>query len=196
MEITWRVQTTSSLARARPASTPDPAESIRDKIRYLPEYNALVCTQHATALQSLDTHLRDKHGVHANVRSQLVAEYEQQAWAQTVDAIVHPTSWRPPIEALGAPLDGLLCHRKTQHQLGWSSKDSLYTPVSVQTFFQKPALRRYFLVQIDDGRARVPNPSADQVVQAQLASWAETQKANAAAAQLVQADVAKTDWTA
>lgn len=204
MEITWRVQPTYSQARARPASTPDVAESIRDAIRYLPEYNSLVCTQHATALQNLDTHLRDKHGVHANARSQLVVEYQQQAWAQTVDAIVHPTSWRPPIEAieaLGAPLDGLLCvegdcdfitvHVDAMRKQGQPVHACLGTDVFPEArpppLLSCPSRRRP-----GTGAQPLRRPGGAGLV-GQLGRDA---KANAAAAQLVQADVAKTDWTA
>jgi hypothetical protein len=198
---------------ARPHHPPASIEAIKDTIRYLREYNVLVCKQHATAIQNLDAHLRDQHAIARKLREEIVRSY-QHKWAQCQEDIKTPAPLGLLIDELGAPLDGLQCaeedcnfitvnqdglrkHRKSVHNLAWSAKDStVYTKVKVQTFFQKSALRQYFLVDAGDnnnGRS-IPLEVAD-VVKERLAEWQQTQHAHEERAQVMDAQVAKTDKT-
>jgi hypothetical protein len=198
---------------ARPHRPPASIEAIKDTIRYLREYNVLVCKQHATAIQNLDAHLRDQHAIARKLREEIVRSY-QHKWAQCREDIKTPAPLGLLIDELGAPLDGLQCaeedcnfitvnqdglrkHRKSVHNLAWSAKDStVYTKVKVQTFFQKSALRQYFLVDAGDnnnGRS-IPLEVAD-VVKERLAEWQQTQHAYKERAQVMDAQVAKTDKT-
>jgi hypothetical protein len=201
---------------------PPPAliTAIKDPIYYLREYNVLVCKQHVTAIQNLDAHLRDQHAIAHKLRDEIVGSY-QHRWVQRREDIKTPAPLGPPIDELGAPLDGLQCaeedcgfitinqdglrkHRKSVHNLAWSAKDSTaYTEVTVQTFFQKSALRRYFLVDArddnnddddDDDDPSIPREVVD-VVKERLAEWQLTQRAHEERAQVMDAHVAKTDKT-
>ena len=66
----------------------------------------------------------------------------------------------------------------------------------MQTFFQKSALRRYFLVNARDNNndPSIPREVVD-VVKERLAEWQRTQHAHEERAQVIDAHVAKTDKT-
>jgi hypothetical protein len=87
---------------------PASIEAIKDTIRYLREYNVLVCKQHATATQNLDAHLRDQHAIARKLREEIVRSY-QHKWAQCREDIKTPALLGLLIDELGAPLDGLQC---------------------------------------------------------------------------------------
>jgi hypothetical protein len=152
---------------ARLQSLPASIEVTKDMICYLGKYNVLVCKQHATAIQNLDAHLHDQHAITCKLWEELVGSY-QHRWAQHQEDIKTPAPLGPSIDKLGVPLDGLQCaeedcdfitvnqdrlqkHCKSMHNLAWSTKDrTVYTKVKVQTFFQKSAMRQYFLVDAGD----------------------------------------------
>jgi hypothetical protein len=205
---------TPAATTARPHRPPASIEAIKDTICYLREYNVLVCKQHATAIQNLDAHLRDQHAIARKLREEIVGSY-QHRWAQRREDIKTPAPLGPLIDELGAPLDGLQCaeedcdfitinqdglrkHRKSVHNLAWSAKDSTaYTEVKVQTFFQKSALRRYFLVNARDSNNNNPSIPREvvDVVKERLAEWQLNQHAHEERAQVMDAHVAKTDKT-
>jgi hypothetical protein len=66
----------------------------------------------------------------------------------------------------------------------------------MQTFFSKPALRRYFLVSAVDSSCNqsTPHEVAD-VVEKRLAKWKATQQVHQEKAQVIGMEVAKTDKT-
>jgi hypothetical protein len=174
MEFCWdsRPPAATAAPAARntrlPAAPAPPARSsakaILDIIVYLSNYRVLVCKEHKTAIRNLDAHLRDHHAIPGTRRREILEGYNYCTWIQEPQEINHPAPLSLPIQELGAPLDALQCveeecyfvtvnidrlrkHRKSAYSLPWSSKGSApYQKVKVQTFFSKPALRRYFVV--------------------------------------------------
>ncbi|RYP28637.1 hypothetical protein DL767_007119 [Monosporascus sp. MG133] len=70
-----------------------------------------------------------------------------------------------------------------------------YKTLILQTFFKGRALRRYFIVHVEENsEPSAPREVAD-VVQAQLARWEEAKKTEEEKAQIMDAEVAKTDKT-
>jgi hypothetical protein len=46
-----------------------------DTFEYITEYEVLICTLHRTAVQGLQTHLRDTHGLDKKRRAPLLQKY-------------------------------------------------------------------------------------------------------------------------
>jgi len=192
--------------------------TVHETICYLHKYNVLVCKEHSTAIQNLDAHLRTHHAVASKLRKEIVASY-QEAWIQDPQDMQLPGVQEPPIPELGAPLDGFQCvetdcnwrtvnidelrkHRKKQHSLAWKGNSSAhqYKEVKMQTFFSKPALRRYFLVSAVDASQSSSTTLSTRcqtaaTVKEQLAEWDTTKQAHQEKAQIMDAEVAKTDKT-
>jgi hypothetical protein len=123
-----------------------------------------------------------------------------------------PAALSSPIEELRQPLDGLACEQdgcsfitinvytlriyaKKHHNIAWKGDTStLYKRVKVQTFFRTGGLQRYFVVRAADSRNAldVSREVAD-VVKERLAEWQLTQHAHEERAQVMDAQVAKTD---
>ena len=215
MEFVWTAHT--ELATASTRRAPQAAAStttIKEQIVYLLAYHVLVCKEHATAVQNIDTHLRVQHAVPPKRRAQIVTVFRQHGWAQQPEDVTLPAPLGPPIPELGPPLDGLHCaeddcdfltihqdalrkHRKREHNASWNSKDRVgYTAVKVQTFFQKHALRRYFVVHVSNENSQ-PSSTREEagVVEAQLANWKETRKKEEERAYVMEEEAAKTDKT-
>jgi hypothetical protein len=215
MEFVWTAHTelaTASTRRAPQAATS--TATIEEQIVYLPAYHVLVCKEHATAVQNIDTHLRVQHAVPPKRRAQIATVFRQHGWAQQPEDVTLPAPLGPPIPELGPPLDGLHCaeedcdfltvhqdalrkHRKRKHNASWNAKDGVgYTAVKVQTFFQKHALRRYFVVHASNDISQ-PSSTREEagVVEAQLANWKETRKKEEERAYVMEEEAAKTDKT-
>ncbi|KAI9882030.1 MAG: hypothetical protein M1823_006233, partial [Watsoniomyces obsoletus] len=180
---------------------------------YLHEYAVLVCLEHATGIQNLNSHLRDYHAVVAKERRAIV---EQYSWAtiEKADQVRLPLPMGRPIQELGKPLSGYQCtdadcdhisinkvgfqtHCRKDHKLRWIGNTSeFYTEVKVQTFFRTGGLQRYFVVNEADNE---DEPSAVVEVQDKvdklLASWSETKQLEEEKAQVMDAEAAKTDRT-
>jgi hypothetical protein len=87
-------------------------------------------------------------------------------------------------------------HRRSAHKLRWDKKDSTtYRKVNVQTFFRGRALRRYFIVHVEENCEPSALGEVADVVQAQLAQWEETRKMKEEKAQVMDAEAAKTNKT-
>lgn len=181
--------------------------------RYLHTYKVLVCLEHATGIQNLDSHLRDYHAVPAKERMTIVKKY---SWVviERADQVCLPASMGQPIQELGHPVNGLQCteadcdyisvnkgvfrkHCKKEHGLRWIGDTSeLYMNVKVQTFFRTGGLQRYFVVHAPDGN---DEPSAPAGVQGEvdrlLTNWKETKKSQEEKAQTMDVEAAKTDKT-
>ena len=126
-----------------------------------------------------------------------------------------PTAPGPPIKALGLPLDGLMCkqdrcsfitinidtlrmHVKGEHAVAWKGNTAaLYRRVKVQTFFCTSGLQRYFVVNTTNGNDNTPSMLREvaDVVSERLAEWKRTKDAHKEEAQVMDAQVAKTDKT-
>ena len=175
----------------------------------------LVCKEHATGIQNIDVHLRDQHSVASEERKSIVERCRQWQIAAPQDVEL-PAPLGPPIEALGEPLDVYQCritsncgfctankirmqkHCNNVHQTAWSSKDAtLCEKVKAQTFFRAGGLQRYFVVDAadsSDDAPCVPREVTD-VVSERLAEWKLTEHAHKEQAQVMDAEVAKTDKT-
>ena len=174
----------------------------------------LVCKEHATGIQNVDVHLRDQHGVASEERKSVVEHCRQWQIAAPQDVEL-PAPLGPPIEQLGEPLDVYQCritsdcgfctankirmqkHCNNAHQTAWSSKDvALCEKVKAQTFFRTGGLQRYFVVKVADNSRAPSNPhETTDVVRGRLAEWKLTKYAHEEKAQVMDADVAKTDKT-
>jgi superfamily II DNA helicase RecQ len=180
---------------------------------YLNEYMVLVCLEHATGIQNLDSHLRDYHVVPAKERRAVVEKYSGVA-IEKADQVRLPSPMGQPIQELGKPLSGFQCtevdcnyisinkvifqtHCKKEHGLRWIGDTSeLYTEVKVQSFFRTGGLQRYFVVNEPDS---TDEPSAPIEVKGEmdrlLAGWSETKLLEEEKAQIMDAEAAKTDKT-
>ena len=189
------------------------ASNVDKCFRYLHTYKVLICLEHATGIQNLDSHLRDYHAVPAKERTTIVKKY---SWVviETADQVCLPAPIGQPNQELGHPINGLQCtepncdyisvnkgafrkHGKKEHGLRWIGDTSeLYMNVKVQTFFRKGGLQRYFVVHAPDGN---DEPSAPAGVQGEvdrlLTKWKETKKSQEEKAQTMDAEAANTDKT-
>ncbi|KAF1934999.1 hypothetical protein EJ02DRAFT_428835 [Clathrospora elynae] len=188
-------------------------EAAKETIIYLSNYNVLVCKEHATAIQNLDAHLRSHHIVAGKLQKEIVESYQDE-WIRNPQDVTLPSPLGPPIQELGAPLEGFQCeeedchwitinidklqkHCKSKHGLSWrGNKRALTQKVMVQTFFRKRGLRRYFLVNTANCNPETSVPQeVAAVVGKQLADWKATQQIHNEEAQVMDAEAAKTDKT-
>ena len=88
-------------------------------------------------------------------------------------------------------------HCNNVHRTAWSSKDAkLCERVKAQTFFRAGGLQRYFVVKTADNNRVPPDPhEVTNVVSERLAEWKLTKHAHEEKAQVMDAQVAKTDKT-
>jgi hypothetical protein len=77
---------------------------------YLQRFRVLVCREHVTAVQNLESHLRDHHVVSASERRDIVAKYSGLRRKKPADVEL-PQAFGPPIKVLGDPLDGYRCEQ-------------------------------------------------------------------------------------
>lgn len=180
---------------------------------YLDEYQVLVCREHKTALQNLNTHLRVHHAVLAAERRAVIEKYRNLQIAKP-DKVQLPVAMGQPIKELGIPLDGFECaeyscnyftvnkvalqkHCKKEHKQPWKGDtETLFNNVKVQTFFQTPGLQRYFVVNEPTSNFSVSIPREQQEeVDRMLEEWKNTQQEHEAEAQVMDAEAAKTDKT-
>lgn len=147
--------------------------------RYSHKYKVLICLEHATGIQNLNSHLRDYHTVPAKERKAIVEKYSG-ATIEKADQVRLPLPMGQPIEELGEPKNGFQCieadcdyisinkdvfrrHCKDKHTQKWTGNTSeLYVEVRVQTFFPHGGLQRYFVVNNPDNNIE---PSAPAKVQ-------------------------------
>ena len=189
-------------------------ENSDETLCYLQKFKVLVCREHATAVQNLDTHLKDHHVVHVDDRKAIVAKYSG-LWMKKADEVELPRPYSPPFSILGDPLDAFQCdqdeckyitrndnvfrmHCREKHKITWKGKASkLFETVKVQTFFRTGGLQRYFVVAVPVERRGVNGLSADMKVEMDtlLRDWKSTQERHEAEMQVMDAEVAKTDKT-
>jgi hypothetical protein len=165
-------------------------------------------------VQNLDAHLQDHHNAPKKLRREILESYHSRAVLSPKEVVL-PSPLGPPIDELGAPLDGLQCkeadcsfitinidtmrmHRKKAHNLTWrGNSKALYQKVKVQTFFRAGGLQRYFVVRAaadSSGTLSVPCEAAN-VVKGRLSEWGLTKQEHEQRAQVMDAQVAKTDKT-
>ena len=175
---------------------------------YLQKFRVLVCREHATAVQNLESHLRDHHVVAAPERRDIVAKYGELRRRKPAEVAL-PQPLGPPIKVLGEPLDGYRCkqldcdyltvsekklkvHCLRIHSLSWrGDTGSLFEKVKVQTFFRAPGFQRYFIVRGLEEKVRESKAEVDTL----LAEWKITQTKHEEDMQVMGAEVAKTDKT-
>ena len=195
-------------------------EDVDKHFCYLRRYGVLFCKDHSTGVLNLSLHLRRFHSITSKQRIAITQHFYDQNYPITpAQDIALPAALSPPIEELGLPLDGLACkqdgcsfltismdalriHAKKQHSIAWKGNTAaLYTTgIKVQTFFKSGGLQRYFIV--DAGQIRssssttlsTRNPTTDTVKE-QLAEWDATKQVHKEKAQIMDAEVAKTDKT-
>ena len=218
MEFCWNAQppatSTATQHRKRPRASKITIDNVQDRFCYLERYQVLICKEHATGIQNVDVHLRDQHGVASEERKSIVEHCRQWQMAAPQDVEL-PAPLGPPIEQLGEPLDVYQCritsncgfctankirmqkHCNNVHQTAWSSKDvTLCEKVKAQTFFRTGGLQRYFVVKVaDNDRAPSDPHETTEVVRERLAEWKLTKHAQEEKAQVMDAEVAKTDKT-
>ena len=90
---------------SRSALTADTADNV---LHYEPEYKVLICKEHGYAVRNLCLHLRDAHTVSAEDRRLIVDKYAGLSLAKPVEVPL-PPPLGPPFEALGQPIDALIC---------------------------------------------------------------------------------------
>lgn len=79
-----------------------------DILVWLPEYQVLVCRQHKTAVQNLNTHLCRQHSLPVTEKKQLLKEFKEKN-SLPPDEIRLPAAGSAVIAELGEPLEGLQC---------------------------------------------------------------------------------------
>jgi hypothetical protein len=218
MEFCWntRLPATSTAAqhRKRPKAGKITLNNIHEHFCYLQRYQVLICKEHATGLQNIDVHLRDQHNVVSKERKAIVehcSRWQIAAW-QDVEL---PVPMGLPIEELGKPLDVYQCniadncgfctankirmqkHCNNVHQMAWKSNEAtLCRKVKAQTFFRAGGQQRYFVVRAADSTSTLSIPlKVADVIKERLAEWQLTQHAYKERAQVMDAQVAKTDKT-
>lgn len=147
----------SAIKRARNGRSIITTDTVDRFLHYIPEYKVLVCKEHCYALRNLDLHLRDSHTIAVGDRRAIAGRYAALSLAKPAEVPL-PPPLSPPFEALGQPMDGILCdeeecgfisinrtrmrmHCNKEH--GWRSKQNQrehWTSTEVQTFFSSSGL--------------------------------------------------------
>ena len=185
---------------------------------FLDRYRVLVCKEHRTAIQNVDVHLRSQHAAVASTDRKAVVEYCRRWRVARPQDVELPPPLGPLIKELGEPQDAFQCqhdgacsssfitvskdmlqkHCKREHGKAWKGETStLYGRVKVQTFFRTGGLQRYFVVDVADSSDDAPCVPREvaSVVSERLAEWKLTKHAHEKKAQVMDAQVAKTDKT-
>lgn len=180
---------------------------------YLPKYEVIVCKEHKTGVQNLDTHLRDHHKTPSKHRKNIIARFENLRVKRPGEITLPPLGCGPIVE-LGEPLFGFRCteancgfltisitglqiHRNTIHKLPWMKAERrlYYQEVRVQTFFRTGGQERYFIVEAEDAaRQQTPQQRGGELDRL-MAEWEEKRQAHELQAQVMEAEAAKTDRT-
>ncbi|KFY97708.1 hypothetical protein V500_01952, partial [Pseudogymnoascus sp. VKM F-4518 (FW-2643)] len=134
-----------------------------DTFEYNAEYEVLLCKLHHTAVQGLDTHLRNAHNLGIERRRPLIKKYGEFIICEPKNVLL-PKPGGPPFKALGEPLTGKLCNdcdrivvskdsiQKHCKVHGWfySKENPVYwKEVTVQTFFGA-GFQKYFIVASEE----------------------------------------------
>ncbi|KAF9729764.1 hypothetical protein PMIN01_12628 [Paraphaeosphaeria minitans] len=186
--------------------------NIQKYIHFVKEYGVLCCSEHKAGIENLDVHLRQKHSVPVNERRKFI-ESCALLRRQGLGSVTLPDAGGPPIQVLGAPLDGFQCKQPAcsyltrnkgqirlhcnSHGLAFKTgSDALYQKVKMQSFFPASGRQRYFVVCVPD----VADSGADarahkEEVEDILAEYARTQEERKRQEQVMDAEVAKTDKT-
>ena len=91
MELCWNARPTANCSttrahnklrrqKIRSSHSTLTAANADDCFRYLHRHKVLICVEHATGVQNLNSHLRDYHVVLAKERKEIVVKY---SWATT-----------------------------------------------------------------------------------------------------------------
>jgi hypothetical protein len=192
-------------------------ENVQEQLLYLDRHLVLVCKEHCTGVQNVDVHLRSQHAAVSSAERKAVVDYCHRWSVTALQDIELPPPLSAPIKELGEPQDAFHCqhngrcslsfvtvskdmlqkHCKKAHRQVWKGDTStLYKRVKVQTFFRTGGLQRYFVVRAaDSGNAPAVSREVADVVNERLAEWQLTQRAHEERAQVMDAQVAKTDKT-
>ena len=118
MEICWNTrsisdaygarQTTTSRRKVRNKDSDLTAENAEKYFCYLRNHRVLVCREHATGIQNLDTHLRDYYAVSAKERKAIVGNYSCW-WIKKPAEVQLPPPMGPLLRVLSKPLNGFQC---------------------------------------------------------------------------------------
>ena len=153
-------------------------QTLEDQLEYLPAYQILLCTTHATALQNVDVHLHKHHAMPKAQRRLVLTWLGDRGWIPIEPALVTlPPPGSAPIDALGPPLPGYACmvgescqdnfltaswnalqrHLNKAHQLSSvGDPQERYRKVYLQTFYRLQPYLRYFTMQPP---SQLPAPS-------------------------------------
>lgn len=221
MEFSWNAQTippptitSRTKIRERISNNRFTVEKAEEIFHYLQDFRVLICREHATAVQNLDTHLRDHHAVPADERNAITEKYSRW-WIKKPAEVELPPPMRRPFKALGDPLDALRCiseecgritvnidafrkHCKKAHNILWRGDTSrLFEKVKVQTFFRTGEFRRYFTVHVPEEESLNSTITVERRIEvdALLGEWKSTQEKHEEEMQVMEAEVAKTDKT-
>jgi len=202
-------------AKVRHSSSRITLENADKYLCHLERYMVLVCSEHATGIRNLNTHLRDHHATSAKERKAIVEKYSCFQVKRPEEANL-PRPMGLPFKVLGEPLNGFRCakedcekitisvealrmHCKKEHGLRWTGDTSrLYTKVKVQTFFRTGGLQQYFVVNAledADGSEALLSGDKKAEVDALLGEWKKTEKKQEREMQVMDAEAAKTDRT-
>jgi len=187
-------------------------------LHYEPEHKVIICTQHRYAVRNLDHHLRDQHAVSVKERRATIQRYDQFEVLEPADVPL-PPPLRPPIRALGEPVDAFLCeeeecgfisinhsvigkHCNKMHGWKWKKEEpEHWHEVKVQTFFNSGGLRRYFIVRavecqpVDSLRGGEDDDGGEGEIAAIKSEWAEAWQKHEKELEKVDEEMARTDRT-
>ncbi|KIV98767.1 uncharacterized protein PV09_09465 [Verruconis gallopava] len=221
MEFCWRAQATATtgdaVARTRKpmrSTSQLTLENADDTFCYLQKFKVLVCREHTTAVQNLDTHLKEHHVVHVHERKAIVEKYSG-LWIKKPDEVELPRPYGLPFKVLGDPLEAFQCeqaecnyitrnnnvfriHCREKHKITWKGKASkLFEKGKVQTFFRTGGLQRYFVVAVpvEPGEMNRLPAGVRVEVDTLMDEWNVVRAEHEKEMQVMDAEAAKTDRT-
>ena len=183
--------------------------------RYLPEYELIVCREHAYAVRNLDRHLLDYHVYSRNVRKAVSQRFDGLPRAAPEKASL-PKAYGPPIEGRSPPRKGFACdeancgwistrrakiaeHCKAH---GWKSRPGdreHWADVWVQSFCLTPGKQRWFVIRVEEGETTADAAPMPEDVLAQkkeiLRDFGAQRAERKAHLEVMDAEIAKTDQT-
>lgn len=127
---------------------------------FLADFGVIVCSQHGTAVVSLDEHLSKHHAVPARDRREILERFKDfdTVAPSAVQLLEGPAR---QIAELGVPLNGLRCktcseitvskdimhkHCKKEHQQAWrGDTKAFYEDVKARSFFRSGEVAEIFL---------------------------------------------------
>ena len=108
MNVRWNPRKGSQRATITKSATKLSAENSDEVLHYEADYKTLICKEHGHGIQNLHDHLRDQHTTSVKDRRAIIEKYAHCEVLEPAQVQL-PPPLRPPIPALGKPIEALHC---------------------------------------------------------------------------------------